>query len=128
MKSKQIAITRFDNFTDESKPLTKSFYNLLPSKNLKGKHGVAVAKFPSLPNSEDVIEIDISSKGLTSVDGLAFFTQYSSYAKLTTHRLLVYGNDKKVYIIIDENGNNYIVPKDTYNRVNEGNKLSTIVE
>lgn len=37
-------------------------------------------------------------------------------------------HDKKVYIIIDENGNNYIVPKDTYNRVNEGNKLSTIVE
>ena len=37
-------------------------------------------------------------------------------------------HDKKVYIIIDENGNHYIVPKDTYNRVNEGNKLSTIVE
>lgn len=36
--------------------------------------------------------------------------------------------DKKVYIIIDENGNNYIVPKETYNRVNEGNKLSTIVK
>ena len=37
-------------------------------------------------------------------------------------------HDKKVYIIIDENGNHYIVPKDTYNRVNEGNKLSTIVK
>lgn len=37
-------------------------------------------------------------------------------------------HDKKVYIIIDENGNHYIVPKETYNRVNEGNKLSTIVK
>ena len=37
-------------------------------------------------------------------------------------------HDKKVYIIIDENGNHYIVPKDTYNRVNEGNSLLTIVE
>ena len=37
-------------------------------------------------------------------------------------------HDKKVYIIINENGNHYIVPKDTYNRVNEGNKLSTIVK
>lgn len=36
-------------------------------------------------------------------------------------------HDKKVYIIIDENGNHYIVPKDTYNRVNEGNNLATIV-
>ena len=37
-------------------------------------------------------------------------------------------HDKKVYIIIDENGNHYIVPKDTYNRVTEGNNLSTIVK
>lgn len=37
-------------------------------------------------------------------------------------------HDKKVYIIIDENGNHYIVPKDTYNRVNEGNNLSTIAK
>ena len=37
-------------------------------------------------------------------------------------------HDKKVYIIIDKNDNHYIVSKDTYNRVNEGNKLSTIVE
>lgn len=37
-------------------------------------------------------------------------------------------HDKKVYIIIDENGNHYIVPKDTYNRVNEGNNLSAIVK
>ena len=37
-------------------------------------------------------------------------------------------HDKKVYTIIDENDNHYIVTKDTYNRVNEGNKLSTIVE
>ena len=37
-------------------------------------------------------------------------------------------HDKKVYNIIDENGNHYIVPKDTYNRVNEGSNLSTIVK
>ena len=37
-------------------------------------------------------------------------------------------HDKKVYIIIDKNDNHYIVPKDTYNRVNEGNNLSTIVK
>lgn len=36
--------------------------------------------------------------------------------------------DKKVYTIIDENGNHYIVPKDTYNRVNKGNKLDSIAK
>lgn len=36
--------------------------------------------------------------------------------------------DKKVYTIIDENGNHYVVPKDTYNRVNKGNKLDSITK
>lgn len=37
-------------------------------------------------------------------------------------------NNKKVYTVIDENGNHYIVPEDTYNRTIEGNNLSTIVK
>lgn len=36
--------------------------------------------------------------------------------------------DKKVYTIIDENGNHYVVPKDTYNRVEKGNKLNSITK
>lgn len=37
-------------------------------------------------------------------------------------------DDKKVYTITDENGNQYIVSKNTYDNVNEGDKLSTIVK
>ena len=37
-------------------------------------------------------------------------------------------DDKKVYTITDENGNQYIVSKNTYYNVNEGDKLSTIVK
>lgn len=36
--------------------------------------------------------------------------------------------DKKVYTIIDDNGNHYVVPKDTYNRVKKGNKLDSITK
>ena len=36
--------------------------------------------------------------------------------------------DKKVYTIIDENGNHYVIPKDTYSRVNKGNKLDSIAK
>lgn len=36
--------------------------------------------------------------------------------------------DKDVYTIIDENGNYYIVPKDTYHHVNKGDKLDSIIK
>lgn len=36
--------------------------------------------------------------------------------------------DKKVYTVIDENGNHYIVKKDTYDNVNKGDSLSSIVK
>lgn len=37
-------------------------------------------------------------------------------------------DDKKVYTVIDKNGNQYIVTKNTYDNVNKGDKLSTIVK
>ena len=37
-------------------------------------------------------------------------------------------NSKKVYTIIDENGNHYVVPEDTYNNVNKGYKLDSITK
>lgn len=37
-------------------------------------------------------------------------------------------DDKKIYTVTDENGNYYIVPKHTYNSVNKGDKLLSIVK
>lgn len=37
-------------------------------------------------------------------------------------------DDKKVYTVIDKNGNQYIVTKNAYDSVNKGDKLSTIVK
>lgn len=37
-------------------------------------------------------------------------------------------DDKKVYTVIDKNGNQYIVTKNAYDNVNKGDKLSTIVK
>ena len=71
--------------------------------------------------------------------GVAIGLGLSSYNKEEKHPVLFHYadnysgelsnliHDKKVYNIIDENGNHYIVPKDTYNRVNEVNKLSAVV-
>mgnify|MGYP003408147235 FL=1 len=36
--------------------------------------------------------------------------------------------DKKVYTVIDQNGNHYIVTKDTYDNARKGNPLSSIVK
>ena len=72
--------------------------------------------------------------------GLAIGLGFSSYNKEEKQPILFHYadnysgelssviHDKKVYTIIDENGNHYIVPKDTYNRVNEGSNLLTIVK
>jgi len=54
--------------------------------------------FPKNPTNKLERELDIVSKGITSVDGLAYFKQYHPTNKVTSHRLLIYGNDKKVYI------------------------------
>lgn len=37
-------------------------------------------------------------------------------------------SSKKVYTVIDENGNRYVVPEDTYNNVNKGDKLQSIIK
>lgn len=37
-------------------------------------------------------------------------------------------DDKKVYTITDENGNQYIVSKNTYDSVSKGDKLDSIVK
>ena len=37
-------------------------------------------------------------------------------------------DDKKAYTIIDKNGNQYIVSKNTYNSVNKGDKLDSITK
>ena len=96
---KEIIIDRFDNFDKNSNAiLTKTFYNYKPSTHLNNSKGVKNALFPKNPTSNVEKELNIAATGITSVNGLAYFKQYHPTNKLISHRLLIYGNDKKVYI------------------------------
>ena len=115
---KTVEIKRFDNFDKNSNEiLTEKFYNYKPTNQLSNSKGVTVAKFPRNATNKQESELNISSTGITSVEGIAYFKQYFSKSKLTTHRLLVYGNDKKVYInqMIDNDYDLYWLYSLTFN-------------
>ena len=100
MRNKKIVeIKRFDNFDKNSiNILTEKFYNYLPSNKLENSKGIRVAMFPMNVTDKTERELNIATAGITSIEGLAYFKQYFSKSKITTHRLVVYGNDNKVYI------------------------------
>ncbi len=99
MRNKKIVkINRFDNFTTENEIKTKTFYNYLPTNKLSTTHGVKVATFPKNTTNKTESELNISDVGISTVKGIGYFKQFFSYNKYTAHRLLIYGDNKKVYI------------------------------
>lgn len=97
-KKKVVEIKKFNNFCEVNNVLTKSFYNFLPSETLNNSKGVGVATFPLNLNDKTEAELNITDAKLESVEGVAYFKQYSKFSGKTVHRLLIYGGDKKVYI------------------------------
>ncbi len=96
---KRVEIVNFDNFDSKSSAVkVDQFYNYYPGKLLKNSYGVDVAKFPKNASSNVYKELNIASAGFESVDGVSYFKQFFPDNGITTHRLLIYGSDKKVYI------------------------------
>lgn len=95
---KRIEINRFDNYTQDSNVKTNVVYNYENLKTLNNPLGIDVAKFPKSLTNSTMGELKISSAGFQRVDGVAYFKQYFAENGMTTHRLLIYGGDKKVYI------------------------------
>ncbi len=98
-KKKIVEINRFHDFNKNTNGvLTQKFYNYLPTHKLKNSKGIGLALFPRTKTNRTEYELDIAQTGLTSVEGISYFRQYFSRSQVTTHRLLIYGDDKKVYI------------------------------
>lgn len=96
---KRVKISRFNNQNMASNSIVvKNFYNFLPTEQLNNSMGVKIASFPKTAEDTIEMELNISGAGISSVDGVAYFKQYFPESGLSTHRLLIYGNDKKVYI------------------------------
>ncbi len=96
---KTIHIDKFDNtLNSNAKVRCQSFYNYAPSKKLNNSYGIRRAKFPALRTDLHEVEIDTSTGKFEKLKGVSYIKQYFPQAKYTQHRLLVYGDDKKVYI------------------------------
>lgn len=98
MKTKKlIRINCFDNFTDSSKLKTSMFYNYATKNGLNNSKGIKVALFPKNPTSSVEKELNIADTGISSVQGIGYFKQYFEDSNYTAHRLVVYGDNKRVY-------------------------------
>ncbi len=97
-QQKEIKLTRFDNFDnkDDSIPSVSYFYNFSPSDKLENTVGVRSAIFPYEKGGTDTYELDIDED--MQVLNVSYFRQFFSTSSETTHRLLIYCADKKLYL------------------------------
>ena len=97
-EKKQIEINNFNNFNTSNKINTEKFYNFLPIENLNSSLGVDAAKFPKTYDDLTEVELGIDDLNINSVCGVTYFKMYFPTSQNTQHRLLIYGDDNKVYI------------------------------
>lgn len=96
-QKKRIEIKSFINIKDKDEICCKQFYNYFPTEKLSNSIGFKTAEFPLNYNTEEKYELNYPS-GMTKPEGISLFRQYFSSSKMDNYRLIVYGNDKKVYI------------------------------
>ncbi len=98
--SRRITINGFNNFVDETGEIpAKSFYNYYPKRRLENSYGIATATFPfSTADLSEQYELDITPMGDSKIVGVTFVKQYFKNQKLFQYRMLLYGEDKRIYI------------------------------
>jgi len=95
---KRVEIKNFNNFNSNSNEVyAEKFYNYLPTNKLNNSVGIKSASFPYSATDPEEYELNLQSKNVQSVEGIAYFKQYFAHNGVTTHRLLVY-DGSKVYI------------------------------
>ncbi len=97
-EKKRIEIDDFNNFNSLDKIYTEKFYNFLPTNKLHSSQGIATAKFPKMYTDLTEEELGIDDLDINSVCGVSYFKMYFPDSQNTQHRILIYGDDNKVYI------------------------------
>lgn len=98
-EKKVVKIDRFDNFdASNNKIATHNFYNYFPTYKLENSSGVVNATFPKNRTDKSEKEINVKGAGINVIKGISYFKQYSKDYNINVHRLLIYGDDNKVYI------------------------------
>ena len=95
--AKKIRIDRFDNFVGDGVKVDK-FYNCKIKDSLKGTFGIDIAKFPTSEDSKEYKCMNIESEDLKTVEGVVFFKQDNPEMTFIPHMIMIYGDNKKLYI------------------------------
>lgn len=94
---KRLEITRFDNENKNDQVCFDKFYNYLPTNKLKNSVGIKVAEFQYTYDSDLTYNLTLP-EGATKFEGLSVFKQHFPNQKNDVYRLMLYADDKKVYI------------------------------
>ncbi len=95
---KRIEIKEFNNYNSNKSVKTEICYNFLNKDKLYQSFSTKTATFPYFKDQDLSYEIDISKRNLSAIKGITSFKQYFPNSKSTVYRILLYGDDKKVYI------------------------------
>ncbi len=96
-QKKRLEITRFDNENKTDQVCFEKFYNYLPTDELQNSVGVKIATFPYSYDTELSYAVSLP-EGVTKFNSLAVFRQHFPNQANDVYRLMLYGDDKKVYI------------------------------
>ena len=96
-QKKRLEITRFDNENKTDQVCFEKFYNYLPTNELKNSVGVELATFPYTYDSDLTYSLTLP-EGVTKYKAIAVFRQHFPNQANDVYRLMLYGDDKKVYI------------------------------
>lgn len=94
---KRLEITRFDYEKKPDEICFDKFYNYAPTNKLKNSVGVKTAEFPFSYDDLSTYSLALP-EGVTKFQGLSLFKQYFPNLGKDVYRLLVYGDDKKIYL------------------------------
>ena len=94
---KTIQINNFCNFS-ENEVCVNECYNFNADKKLTSSIGVKIAKFPTELTSKIETELNTQVDDLKRVDGVVYFKQEVPQLNESTNTLMVYGDNKKLYI------------------------------
>jgi len=96
-QKKRLEISRFDNENKTDSICFDKFYNYLPTNNLKSMVGIKNAEFPYSYESDETYNLTMPT-GVTKFEGISTFKQHFPNRDNDVYRLLVYGDDKKLYL------------------------------
>ena len=95
---RQIEIEDFSNIDKTKGATVERFYNVNPTSGLKQSLGVTLAEFPMRDDpSYGTYTLDMEMADLTKLDRIAIFKQFFPTSGNTNFRILLYGDDKKLY-------------------------------